>query len=64
MNRLKIVVQLVDLKHAILYRLLLRLHTTEVTSNISTLPAQTKSENDRKPSPYCGPVLHQLALGL
>jgi hypothetical protein len=54
----------VDRKHAILHRLLLRLHTIEVTSGISILQGQMKSESDRKPSPHCGPVLYLLALGL
>jgi hypothetical protein len=34
------------LKHAILHRLLLLLHTTEVTPGISISQGQTKSENE------------------
>ena len=35
-----------------------RLQTKEVTSDISMLQGQMKSEHDPKPSPYCGPVLY------
>jgi hypothetical protein len=54
---------LVDRKHAILHRLLLRLHTIEVTSGISMVQGQMKSENDRKPSPHCVPVALSARIG-